>query len=286
MTHNRLLDEARHLRLKKRFSQHFLVNEKILDQITAELDLQPEDTVLEIGPGGGFLTEKLLEKGCKVIAVELDREMSRYLRQKFTGRLNFELIEQDILRFDFGMVPAERFKIVGNLPYAITSKIMFLLAGELNEREYPLRKRIERLVVMVQKEVGERICALPGRKAYNPLSIALQFWFDPHYAFTVPSLDFIPPPKVESAVITLLPRTQPAADVRDLNKLYKLVQGAFSQKRKTIRNALLGAGFASGAVLDRIFEQTGVDPGLRAEALPIQAFGDLSNALGTDPGQS
>lgn len=279
---NKLFVEAKQLRLKKRFSQNFMVNETVLSRITDGMQLNANDPVLEIGAGAGFLTEKLLDTSAQVTAIELDRRMCQYLRGKFANRSNFNLVEQDILKFDFNAVEAERFKVVGNLPYQITSKIMFLLAGELHQKEYPLRNRIQQLTVMVQKEVAERITAVPGQRAYNPLSIALQFWFDAHLDFVVPSRDFYPAPKVESAVVTLTPLSAPRTSVQDLELFSKLVRIAFAQKRKTVRNALLNGGFASADVLDRIFSQTGIDSGLRAEALSIIAFGELSNAFGSD----
>lgn len=287
-TNNRFLEEARNLRLKKRFSQHFLIRESVLDQITGLMNLSAEEPLLEIGPGGGFLTEKLLATGCQLTAVEVERRMCGYLRNKFLPpkHPNFHLIEQDILKFNFEEISAPQFKIVGNLPYQITSKIMFLLAGELNQPNYPLRKRISQLTVMVQKEVAERICAQPGSRAYNQLSVALQFWFEPHFDFVVPATDFYPPPKVESAVLTLTPRPEPLVQVDDFSLLSRLVRTAFSQKRKTLRNALLGGSFASAEQLDAVFEATGVNAGLRAEAISIETFGALANAFGANPGQN
>jgi 16S rRNA (adenine1518-N6/adenine1519-N6)-dimethyltransferase len=287
-TNNPLLEEARRLRLKKRFSQHFMINNTVLENISGLMNLSPEETLLEIGPGAGFLTEKLLPRAGQVIAVELDRYMAEYMRRKFPQPQypNFQLIEQDILKFDFASIPAARFKVVGNLPYAITSKIMFLLAGELDQPNYPLRERISQLTVMVQKEVAERIAAKPGQKAYNPLSIALQFWFEPRFDFVVPAKDFLPPPKVESAVVTLIPRPAPLVEVRDMALFAKLIRTAFAQKRKTIRNALLSGSFASADVLDRIFAATEVDSGLRAEAISVVTFGELANAFGSNAGQN
>jgi 16S rRNA (adenine1518-N6/adenine1519-N6)-dimethyltransferase len=287
-TDNPLLQEARRLRLKKRFSQHFMINDTVLKNISVLMNLSPEDTLLEIGPGAGFLTEKMLPHSGQLIAVELDRYMAEYMRRKFpqAQHPNFQLVEEDILKFDFATIPAPRFKVVGNLPYAITSKIMFLLAGELDQREYPLRERISQLTVMVQKEVAERIAAKPGQKAYNPLSIALQFWFEPHFDFIVPAKDFCPAPKVESAVVTLIPRPAPLVEVHDMTLFAKLIRTAFAQKRKTIRNALLSGSFASADVLDRIFAAVGVDSGLRAEAISIVTFGELANAFGSNTGQN
>lgn len=285
---NPLRDEARRLRLKKRFSQHFMINNTVLENISTLMHLTPEDTVLEIGPGAGFLTEKLVPQAGKVIAVELDRYMAEYMRRKFPQPQypNVQVVEQDILQFDFDTISAPKFKVVGNLPYQITSKIMFLLAGELEQPVYPLRERISQLTVMVQKEVAERIAASPGQRAYNPLSIALQFWFEPHFDFIVPAKDFLPAPKVESAVVTLIPRPAPLVEVQDMTLFAKLVRTAFAQKRKTIRNALLGGSFASADVLEKIFAEVGVDSGLRAEAISIVTFGELANAFGSNAGQN
>ncbi len=282
---NPLLEEARRLRLKKRFSQNFLVNSDALQRIAVLMQPSEGDTLVEIGPGSGFLTEQLLQAGCPLIAVELERRMCEYLRAKFAGQPHFQLVEQDVLRFDFEALDAPRFKVVGNLPYAITSKILFRLAGELDQTDYPLRQRVSQITVMVQKEVAERITAKPGQRAYNPLSIALQFWFDAVYEFTVPAASFYPPPKVESAVLTLRPLPMPRVEVQDMRLLGRLVRTAFAQKRKTLRNALLNGSFASADILDRIMHETGINPGLRAEALSIEEFGKLANAFGMHPCQ-
>jgi len=288
-TSNPLFEEARRLRLKKRFSQNFLTNAAVLDRIADLMNLGSSDVLLEIGPGAGFLTERLLAcNSQRLIAVELDRRMHEYLQEKFPVAKypDLQLIQRDILRFNFDEISAPRFKVVGNLPYAITSKIMFLLAGELEQVHYPLRERISQLTVMVQKEVAERITATPGQRAYNPLSIALQFWFEAHLDFVVPAKAFYPAPKVESAVVTLTPREKPVAEVEDMALFARLVRTAFSQKRKTIRNALLGGSFATAEELDRIFEVTGINSGLRAEAVSIHAFGELANAFRSNTRQS
>jgi len=288
-TSNPLFEEARRLRLKKRFSQNFLTNAAVLDRIADLMNLNSSDLLLEIGPGAGFLTERLLARNPqRLIAVELDQRMHEYVQAKFPVAQypGLQLIQRDILRFNFDEIPAPRFKVVGNLPYAITSKIMFLLAGELEQVHYPLRERISQLTVMVQKEVAERITATPGQRAYNPLSIALQFWFEAHLDFIVPAQAFYPAPKVESAVVTLTPREKPAAEVEDMALFARLVRTAFSQKRKTIRNALLGGSFATAEELDRMFEVTGINSGLRAEAISIHAFGELANAFRSNTRQS
>ncbi len=275
---NRLWLEARHLRLKRRFSQNFLVNEAVLTSITDCLHLTPEDKVLEIGTGGGFLTDALLKTGATLTSVEVDRNLCGYLRKKFADTPNFTLVEADFLRYDLLDTPP-RYKVVGNLPYQITSKILFRLAGELEDIDYPARDRIEQITVMVQKEVAERITARPGQRAYNPLSIALQLRYEAKLEFIVPSKDFYPAPKVDSGVITLIPRSEPLCEIHDYPRFVKLIRMAFAQKRKTVRNALLNASFTDAETLDAIFASVGVDTGLRAEAISIASFGDLANAF-------
>ncbi len=277
---NRLLEEARHLRLKKRFAQHFLIDEAVLERIADTVAPQPGATVLEIGPGSGFLTEKLLAKGGTVVAVELERHIAGYLRKKFETAPNLAIIEADILKFDFTTVTAPTFRVVGNLPYNISTPILFMLAGELDQPDHPLRRRIEKAALMVQREVGERICASPGSKAFNALSVSVQYWFETQLDFTVPSKAFYPPPKVESAVVTLVPRKEPLVPVKDLCVFARLVKTAFSQRRKTLKNAL--SAFAEPPVLDKILlsveAQHGPVRGLRAEALAIEAMGALADA--------
>lgn len=280
---NPLLDEARHLRLKKRFAQHFLIDEAVLEHIVETAAPQPDETVLEIGPGSGFLTQKLLKKSGQVVAVELERHIAAYLRQKFEATSNLYIVESDILKLDFTQPPLAEInpiKIVGNLPYNISTPILFMLAGELDQAEHPLRGRISKAILMVQKEVGERICAHPGSKAFNALSVAVQYWFSTELNFIVPARAFYPPPKVESAVVTITPRKQPLVPVKDLAVFSRLVKTAFSQRRKTLKNAL--AAFAEPAVLDKILSSVeatyGPVRGLRAEALSIETMGALADA--------
>jgi 16S rRNA (adenine1518-N6/adenine1519-N6)-dimethyltransferase len=277
-THS-LLEEARRLRLKKSYSQNFLVDESVLSRIVNFLGLQPEEIVLEIGPGAGFLTRKLLEHSIHLTAVELDPHMVKYLTKKFSDTPCFDLVHQDILQFDFDRLGSGPYTVVGNLPYNITSPILFKLTGELNVADYPLRRRIRQACLMVQREVGERICARPGSKAYNPLSIAVQFWFEASLAFTIPPQAYYPAPKVHSAIVRLTPRTEPAYPVADLDRFNQLIRAAFGQRRKTLRNALLAAPWLSPGQLDAALTAVGLSPDLRAEQVSIEQFGALANAL-------
>ncbi len=273
-----LREEARNLRLKKRFSQNFLVDEQVLNRIVQALHLEPIDTVVEIGAGAGFLTQKLFPQAKQVIAVELERKMCRYLRQKFSATSNLTLIEQDILKTRLDELAEPRFKVVGNLPYNITTPILFHLGGELSDLHWPLRQRMSQVTLMVQKEVGQRVTASPGQKAYNQLSIALQVWFETRLEFIVPPQAFYPPPKVDSSVITLIPRQQPLIEPALIPEFARLVKGAFSQKRKTLNNALRHAQYAPPDVLDTMWKTAGIDPQQRAEALSIEDFGKLAHA--------
>jgi 16S rRNA (adenine1518-N6/adenine1519-N6)-dimethyltransferase len=310
---NPLLTEAKLLRLKRRFSQNFLINPTVLANIANALALKPGDLVLEIGAGAGFLTEALLKTQAHVTAVELDRAMCLYLQKKFMPDLLatknaplsdppnrfIRLVEGDFLRVQPDVMDKAgpqtaksgasleqgRFKVVGNLPYGITSRIMFKVLGEIEEVEHPWRSRIEQMTVMVQKEVAERITAKPGQKAYNALSIALQLRFQTRIDFIVPSKDFYPAPKVDSALISLILRKHPLIESSKTKHFGQLVRTAFSAKRKTLRNALIQGKFATADEIDAAFHQTGIDPRVRAEALSIEELGALTDAFGLHPGQ-
>lgn len=285
---NPYLEEARRLRLKKRLSQNFLIQERYLDEIVRVVNPQPEDTLLEIGAGAGFLTRKLLGKVSRLVAVEIDPRLVTYLKDEFRSYLTqpepsaLDLIQADILKFDPVALSSPTFKVVGNLPYHITSPILFLLTGELNQPVYPLRQRIRQATLMVQKEVGERITALPGCKAYNPLSIAVQFWFDARLDFVVPANAYYPAPKVDSCVITLTPRLEPRYLVQDLDMFSRIIHAAFHQRRKKIRNTAAPALSVSIERWTHLLEAAGIDPDLRAEAVSIERFGALANVCSAD----
>ena len=286
---NRLLAVAKQLRLKKSFSQNFLINQSVVDNIVSSLAIEEGDTVLEIGAGAGFLTEALLkaasEKRAGLTAVEVDPRMIRHLTETFPPSQypTLQLVHQDILKFDFDGIPVQRFKVVGNLPYQITSPILFRLIGELNDPDYPLRPRIQRMTLMVQKEVAERMAASPCRagkaKCYNSLSIACQMWFDVTLHQVVPARDFLPAPKVDSGIVTLIPRDTPRYPVSDWARFSLLVRSAFSHKRKTIRNALVQSGFAPTDRVEQALNRAGIPLVARAEALSIETFGALFDAF-------
>ncbi|MDX2085235.1 MAG: 16S rRNA (adenine(1518)-N(6)/adenine(1519)-N(6))-dimethyltransferase RsmA [Candidatus Melainabacteria bacterium] len=283
-----LQEEVSRLRLKKRFSQNFLVDDRVLDAIVQAAEPATTDTVLEVGAGGGFLTQRLLPVVGALTAVELEWTMIDYLQKKFSPPEQYPhltLVEADILKFPMETaIAAEQFKVVGNLPYAITSPILFRLVGELSAADHPLRQRLSRVVLMVQQEVAERIVATPGQKAYGPLAIASQFWFEAKLAFRVPASAFVPRPKVVSAVVTLTPRQAPRVAVPDLSLLSRLVRVAFAHKRKTLWNNLRHANWLTDDEWQTILTLTAIDRNRRPGDLAIEEFGALCHAIHSGTG--
>ncbi|MGE4588960.1 MAG: 16S rRNA (adenine(1518)-N(6)/adenine(1519)-N(6))-dimethyltransferase RsmA [Acidaminococcaceae bacterium] len=259
------------LRADKRLGQNFLVDEQIVNKIIAAAELDAEDTVLEVGPGIGTLTQALAETGAQVVAVELDRRLLPVLAKTLAGYDNIEIINEDILQLDIRKaVPKENFKVVANLPYYITTPIIF----NLLEQKLPM----ERLVAMVQKEVAERMVAKPGGKDYGALSVAIQYYTEPEIAFVVPPASFIPPPSVESAVIVCKRRREPPVEIVDEKLFFRVVKAAFSVRRKMLSNALKNMGIDS--------EQTtawlafaDIDGKRRGETLSLEEFAALTNTF-------
>ena len=254
------------LHTKKRFGQNFLINEKIVRGIAEAAKIGPGDLVLEVGPGIGTLTQALAETGADVKSVEIDTTLLPVLAKTLEGYSNVEIIPGDILKTDIAKITGGRpFTVAANLPYYITTPIIFALL----EEELPL----ERLVVMVQKEVGERMTASPGGKEYGPLSLAPQFYSEPHMAIQVPARDFMPAPKVDSTVVVCEKRAVPAVDV-PARLFFKVVRAAFSQRRKMLSNCLksiVPAGHTAGEWLER----AGIEASRRGESLSLEEFGTL-----------
>lgn len=288
---NLLLKQARAAMARKRFGQNFLIHAGLLDGIVRCLELTPADTVVEIGPGLGFLTERLLPQCGQLIAVELENAMVAHLRQKFgltdsstsNAHPSLTLVQQDFLAYPLENVPAERFKVVGNIPYNITSSVLFKLVGELTETEHALRSRIPQITLLVQKEVAERIAAQPGSKAYGPLSIASQYHYQPEVEFWVPPEAFEPMPKVQSAVISLLARDKPLLEGVDVRGLNRIVRMAFQQRRKMMKNTLAAGLQLPEATVVEALQAVGLEPTVRPEQVPIATFGALTDALAQRP---
>ncbi len=250
---------------RKRFGQHFLHDQNIIDSILRALDPLPGENIVEIGPGRGALTYPLLQRCETLTAIELDRDLVPILKQQASRFGTLEVINADILEFELSSIPhGEGFRLVGNLPYNISTPLMFhLLESAQNIRD---------MHFMVQKEVALRIVAHPGEANYGRLSVMLQYRCDCQYLLDVAPSCFKPPPKVDSAVIRLVPLSEPLQDVGDYTNFSRIVQSAFGQRRKTISNSLK-------PILDReTIIACEIDPGLRAENLAITDFAKLSRA--------
>jgi len=250
---------------RKRFGQNFLTDQSVLYDIIRAIAPQPGDTMVEIGPGLAAMTRLLLESLDQLHVVELDRDLVERLRRNFDPQ---KLIVHagDALQFDFASIPVpagRKLRVVGNLPYNISSPLLFHLA--------PLAQQVQDQHFMLQKEVVERMVAAPGGKDYGRLSVMLQWRYRMDLLFVVPPSAFDPPPQVDSAIVRMVPIAQPLAC--DARRLEAVVTKAFSQRRKVIRNCLAGM-FTENALID-----AGIDPQARAETVPLECFVALANQL-------
>ena len=254
---------------RRSLGQHFLIDKNIVHKIVRLAELQPGETVLEIGPGRGILTEALLDSSGLVVAVELDAALCAHLRATLRRRSNFRLVEGDALTFDYAQVPSP-FLVVANLPYYVSTPLLFRLLED--------RRRIDRLVLMLQEEVVARLAAAPGGKDYGALSIAAQFYCEVRQAFRVPPTCFRPKPQVGSAVVVLTPLPKPRVSVADEAFFFRIVRAGFAHRRKALPNSLRDEGFEGGPTAAAL-EQAGIDPRRRAETLSIEEFAALTDTL-------
>ncbi|MDU7477433.1 MAG: 16S rRNA (adenine(1518)-N(6)/adenine(1519)-N(6))-dimethyltransferase RsmA [Paenibacillus macerans] len=264
---------------KKSLGQNFLIDQNILGKIVAAAGLDATKGALEIGPGIGALTEKLAQEAGKVAAVEIDQRLLPILQEVLEPYPHVRVIHGDVLKLDLKALFAAEFSgvsgvsVVANLPYYVTTPILM----KLLEEKLPL----EHIVVMIQKEVAERMAASPGGKDYGSLSIAVQYYSEPELVCTVPHSVFIPQPNVESAVIRLSVRKEPPVAVDDEAFFFEVVQAAFAQRRKTISNNLKSRFFPGEGRerLERLLEAAEIVPSRRAETLDLAEFAGLSNTL-------
>ena len=267
---------AFHLRASKRLGQNFLVDARVVRAIVDAADLSPADTVLEIGPGIGTLTQGLAESGARIVAVELDKKLPAVLAETLKGYDNVTVVPGDILKLDIlrilNLGAGERFKVVANLPYYITTPILMALL----EQHLP----IERMVTMVQKEVAVRMTARPGSKDYGALSIAVQYFTVPRMVMDVPPRSFLPAPEVTSAVIACHVQDAPTVQPTDEKLFFRLVRAAFMQRRKTLLNALTGAGLSKEMSRAGLLA-AGIAENMRGEQLSLADFARLSDAVGS-----
>ena len=258
---------------KKRFGQNFLIDSHVLDKIIQGAGITKEDTVLEIGPGIGTLTQALCEAAGEVIAVEIDQDLIPILEKTLGSYQNVRIINQDILKLNLGQLSEKPLKVVANLPYYITTPIIM----GLFESGAPLVS----ITVMVQKEVAERMQAAPGGKDYGALSLAVQYYAEAQVIANVPPNCFIPRPNVGSAVIRLTKHLEPPVKPRDEAFMFRVIRAAFGQRRKTLVNALRNDGSLSlgREQLEAALSEMGLPATVRGERLSLQEFAELSDRL-------
>ncbi|HBR16914.1 MAG TPA: 16S rRNA (adenine(1518)-N(6)/adenine(1519)-N(6))-dimethyltransferase [Deltaproteobacteria bacterium] len=258
----------------KRFSQNFLVDERIADKIVDTLKLTVDDIVIEVGPGLGILTERLLDTGARVLAIEIDRGLADVLSKRFCERDNFEkIICQDALKVSYKEMAnqyGKKCKVVSNLPYNISTPIIFKFLEE--------REAFSMFLLMLQKEVAERIVSRPDTKEYGVLSVLIQLLADVAVEFDVPPSCFYPEPKVYSSVVRFNILQRPRIDVDDVVFFKKVVKAAFGHRRKTLLNALKSLKLPSEQVKEGM-KTSGINPQRRGETLSLKEFGILSVAL-------
>ena len=272
------LQRAKFFRTKKRLGQNFLVNPDVIADIIDFAQITKDDVVLEIGPGVGFVTEQLVKHAKKVIAIELDEEAIKELEKLDCD--NLQIIHNDILKTDLSDLCEEKIKVVANIPYYITSPIIAHLLGEIDDLKNKNRNKIVDIILMVQEEVARRIVATENSasKQYGLLTILSQFWADCSIIRLVGRRSFYPAPKVNSALVSLKVRKEPLLKLSDYKHFRKTIKAAFSQRRKTLKNCLVGAGFDREKVA-HVISQMNLDENIRGEKLSIAQFGELSELL-------
>ncbi len=260
----------------KGLGQNFLLDPQVLDKIAEAADI--DDGVLEVGPGFGVLTKRLCQTGKKVVSVEIDKRLIPVLDFTLSEFDNVKIIEKDILKTDVKALIEEEFdgkkiSVAANLPYYITTPII----TKLIEEKLPIKN----IVVMVQKEVAERIAAKPGKKDYGAISVLCQYYTNPRLVTIVPKGSFYPAPKVDSAVLCMEVQDKPNVDVLDEKLFFKVVKAAFAQRRKTLLNCL-SSGFSCGKdALSELLVSVGIEPTVRGEKLGLSEFAKIADALKT-----
>lgn len=272
------IERAKYFKTKKRLGQNFLVDGAVISGIIELAQISPEDTVVEIGPGVGFVTEQLIKHAKEVIAIELDEEAIRELEK--LNAPNLRIIHADILKTDLSGLCESKVKVVANIPYYITSPIIVHLLGEIDDLNNQNRGKITDILLMVQEEVARRMAATPQSpsKQYGLLSILSQFWAQVEIVRLVGAKSFYPAPKVNSALVKLVVRETPRLELKDYKHFRRVVKAAFSQRRKNIKNCLVSGGFVKDKVV-AVLSSLGLDENIRGEKLSIEQFGKLSEAL-------
>ena len=258
------------IKMSKKLGQNFLIKRGIVDEIVHAAELTPGEPVLEVGPGIGTLTQGLAQSGADVTAIELDRRLLEVLDTTLASYDNVRIIHGDVLKLDVPSIMNHKpFKVVANLPYYITTPIIMSLL----ESKLP----IERLVVMVQKEVALRMVAKPGTKDYGALSVAVHYYTEPDIVLDVPPKSFLPAPAVTSSVIRCVLRDKPPVDVIDEKLFFRVVKAGFAQRRKTFANTMKTTGLSKDRI-EELLAKANIDGQRRGETFTLQEFADVANA--------
>lgn len=273
-----LFERARFFRTKKRLGQNFLVNPDVIEEIIDYAQITKDDTIIEIGPGVGFVTEQLVKYAKKVIAIELDEEAIKELEKLEYD--NLEIIHNDILKTDISALSNEKVKVVANIPYYITAPIISHLLGEIDDLKNKNRNSISEIILMVQEEVARRMVATEKSpsKQYGLLTILAQFWTDCEIIRLVGRKSFFPAPKVNSALVGLKINNEPKLKLSDYSHFRRVLKAAFSQRRKNIKNCLVNNGFNKD-IVKSVLNKLDIDENTRGESLSIEKFGQLSEEL-------
>ena len=266
----------------KNYGQNFLIDENSVDEIIYSSEISKTDLVIEIGPGLGTLTSKLLEKAGKVICIELDSKMITVLNDRFSLYNNFELLHEDVLKVDLNSLidlnlkksNLIKCKVVANLPYYITTPIIMKLLEE--------KLHLASITVMVQKEVALRLTDVPGGKDCGAITYTIHYYSNPKMILNVPKSSFIPAPKVDSAVIKLDILENNNFNITNEKLFFQIIKCAFMQKRKTLLNSLTNSKIASKETLEKMLLSLNLNPSIRAERLSIEDFVNISNYLDTN----
>lgn len=255
----------------KSLGQNFLVDSNIIDRIIQTAAIQPDQSVLEIGPGRGALTVHLAEQAGQLVLIEFDHALAAWHREQHQAAQHVTVIDADVLKVDLAALLPElpqKWNVVANLPYNISTEVLFRLYG--------VHSRLARMTLMLQKEVGDRLVAPPDCSAYGVTTVLLGLWFDISRAFIVHPGSFHPSPKVDSVVLNFIPRPEARADVGNEEVFRAVVKSAFSMRRKTLYNCLKSAEFAKQIDCTELLEACGIDGRRRGETLSLEEFALLS----------
>ena len=268
------------IKANKSLGQNFLISENVVETIVEKSGVSDNDLVIEVGPGLGTLTKYLLEKAKKVISIELDRKMIKILNERFGLYNNFELLNEDILKVDLNKIikeekeknKVENVKIVANLPYYITTPIVMKLLEE--------KLDLESITVMVQKEVADRLIAIPGKKDTGAITYSVYYYAESETILEVPNDSFVPEPEVTSKVIKLKIRKENPVRVKNAKVMFRIIKCAFMQRRKTLLNALVNANvFVNKEEGLKILKRLNIDENIRAEKLTLQDFANIADEI-------